>query len=113
MQLLLFYWWGTIGIAMPEAKRKTVTDNVETLCTNMPIMNAVMTEVSEEDFEDNLKDAGDCYHLAGGRRKRATTRHVKCGMVRMAYLLKRKKCYLQELNGYISLWDIKTWLARI
>ena len=91
------YWWGTIGNAMPEVQRKTVTTNVETLCNNMPIMNVVMTEVSEEDFEDNLENARDCYHLAGGRRKRATVRHIRCKVAHMAISKKKRSVPSEQM----------------
>eukprot|EP00091_Calanus_sinicus_P014311 TRINITY_DN31777_c0_g1_i1.p1 TRINITY_DN31777_c0_g1~~TRINITY_DN31777_c0_g1_i1.p1 ORF type:complete len:205 (-),score=50.82 TRINITY_DN31777_c0_g1_i1:155-769(-) len=64
------YWWGTVWNDMPEIERKTVTSNVETLCKNMPIMKVVMAEVSEQEYKENVKNAGDCYHhLAGGGGK--------------------------------------------
>ena len=73
------YWWGTVGEDMPEIEKNSVTTNVNTLCKNMPIINVVMAEVSEEEYEDNVMNAGDCYHhLAGGRKKRQIIIITEC-----------------------------------
>ena len=92
------YWWGTVGDDMPEIERKTVTTNVETLCKNMPIMNVVMTEVSEEKYEDNVMNAGDCYHhLAGGRRKRQARKGECCKVARMVISNKKRSVPTEQM----------------
>merc|ERR1712128_142380 len=64
------FFWGVIGEEMPEEMKLRLSENMVELCGNMPIKNVIVTEVSEAIFEDKMIASGDCYHLAGGRKKR-------------------------------------------
>merc|ERR1711936_373157 len=87
------YWWGDVREEMTNEQRKKASQNVENLCMNLAILNVEMTEVSQEKFEKNMIDGGECYHLASGKRKRAARGHTQanCGYPPYPRALARKK----------------------
>ena len=64
------FLWGVIGQEMPDEIKLRLSENMVKLCGNMAIKKVEVTEVSEAQFEEKMIASGDCYHLAGGRKKR-------------------------------------------
>ena len=57
---------------MTEEERANASENVKNLCNNKSILKVEMTEVSKEQYEENMTNAGDCCQ-AGGRREHQHT----------------------------------------
>jgi len=72
--------WATPNGNMTEEERSELTDDMNALCQDLPIIKMKTEKVGPEDFEQKKQDAGDCFVSQSGRKKRfaAMARQVCC-----------------------------------
>ena len=69
--------WATFESIMSESERNDMTEDVKSLCSEIPILKMKTQMMEEEEFMEKIEEAAGCYGQAG-RKKRSSSRRASC-----------------------------------